>query len=104
VNSQLSVFILHVPFCRTCLLRNLDVVVLVSVFFLSQSRVIAVDKEEAAVDLTRENAHRYKPTYYPFFLNCFLRKTRSPQYLDMWFIFITTGKQKMFNCLNSWSL
>lgn len=35
---------------------------------LPQSRVIAVDKEEAAVDLTRENAQRYKTTYYSFFL------------------------------------
>uniref|UniRef100_A0A8C3VE70 peptide chain release factor N(5)-glutamine methyltransferase n=1 Tax=Catharus ustulatus TaxID=91951 RepID=A0A8C3VE70_CATUS len=34
---------------------------------LPQSRVIAMDKEEAAVDLTRENAHRYKNTYYSFF-------------------------------------
>lgn len=30
-----------------------------SSFVLGQSRVIAVDKEEAAVSLTRENAQRY---------------------------------------------
>ena len=82
------------PWCyNTCLL--------VFVFFLSQSRVIAMDKEEAAVDLTRENAHRYKPVYYPFFVNCCLRKTKSPQYLDMWFVFITTGNQRMFSWLSS---
>lgn len=60
-------------------------------FFLSQSRVLAVDKEEAAVDLTRENVHRYKPTYYLFLVNCYLGITRSPQYFEVCFIFITTG-------------
>lgn len=46
-----------------------------------------MDKEEAAVDLTKENAHRYEPTYHPFLVNHCLRKTRSHQYLD---VFITT--------------
>lgn len=96
MNSELPVLILHVTFGSTCLLRNLDVVIL-DVFFLSQSQVIAVDKEKTAVDLTRENAHRYKPTYYPFFVNCCLGKTESPQYLDMWFMFIATGNQGLFS-------
>lgn len=102
MNSQLSVFILHVLFGRACLLRSFNVLILVwwVCFFLSQSRVIAIDKEEAAVDLTRENAQRYKPAYYPFFVNC-LRKTKYPQYLDMWFMFITTANQRMFSWLSS---
>lgn len=58
-----------------------------------------MDKEEAAVDLTRENAHRYKTTYYSFFfVNCCLRKIKSPQHLYTWFMFITIGNQRMFSC------
>uniref|UniRef100_A0A8C9LCP3 HemK methyltransferase family member 1 n=1 Tax=Pavo cristatus TaxID=9049 RepID=A0A8C9LCP3_PAVCR len=37
---------------------------------IPQSRVLAVDKEEAAVDLTRENVHRYEHTYHLFPVNC----------------------------------
>lgn len=33
-----------------------------------------MDKEEAAVDLTRENAHRYMNTYYSFFCKLLLEK------------------------------
>lgn len=63
--------------------------------------MIAVDKEEAAVDLTKENAHRYEPTYHPFLVNHCLRKTRSHQYLD---VFITTRNGIFFNCLSSQSV
>lgn len=58
-----------------------------------------MDKEEAAVDLTRENAHRYKPAYYTYFCKLYFEKD---QVLDIWKCGSRLSPLETRECLANW--